>query len=208
MKVAILGGTGKMGGGLARHLAKRFEVAVGSRDPERAMAAAKRAGAASGGGYAQASEGADVIVVTVPYLALGTMVEVAEGARGKLVVSAVNPMKTEGGLLRYRLDKGSAAEELAKNLPGARVATAFNNLPAAIFDEEEVPAVDVLVAADTRDTYEEAAVLVRSIPAMRPLYAGPLSEARVIERITPLVLNLARLNGTGSLATKFVPGKG
>jgi 8-hydroxy-5-deazaflavin:NADPH oxidoreductase len=207
MKVAVLGGTGKMGSGVARHLARTHEVIIGSRDPAKARAAASGVKGASGAGYAQAAREAEVVVVSVPYSALGTMAAVANEVEGKLVVSMVNPMKTEGGLRKFAPEEGSAAEELAKMLPGARVATAFNNVPVAFFDGEEVPTVDVLVAADSRETYEEAAALVRSIPDMRPLYAGPLSEARTIERITPLVLNLARLNETGSLTTKFVSKK-
>jgi predicted dinucleotide-binding enzyme len=64
------------------------------------------------------------------------------------------------------------------------------------------------VAADSKEVFEETATLVRSIPNLRPLYVGPLSQAHVVERMTALVLNLAKLNGTGSLALRFVSKKG
>jgi predicted dinucleotide-binding enzyme len=126
---------------------------------------------------------------------------------GKLVISAINPMKMDSGMLVPALDGGSAAEELARLLPGSRIATAFNNISATFLQREEFPLVDVLIASDTRETYEEAAGLVRTIQNMRPLYAGPLSEAGTIERITPLELNIAKLNGTGSLGPRFVSRK-
>jgi 8-hydroxy-5-deazaflavin:NADPH oxidoreductase len=208
LKVAVLGGTGRMGGGVARHLAKKHEVIIGSRDPGRAKRAAEKFEGARGAGYAQAAAESDVVVVAVPYAALGAMAEVAKEVRGKLVISMVNPLKMEKGLLKFSLEEGSAAEELAAMLPGGKVATAFNNLPAGFFDGEEVPAADILVAAQSSEAFEEAAEVVRSIPRLRPLYAGPLSEARTVEMITPLVLNLAKLNQTGALATKFVTKKG
>jgi len=88
------------------------------------------------------------------------------------------------------------------------VATAFNNVPAGFLRDEIVPPVDILIAADSKETYEEAAELVRGIREMRPLHAGPLSEARMVECITPLVLNLAKFNGMGALTTRFVTRKG
>ena len=61
------------------------------------------------------------------------------------------------------------------------------------------------MASTSKEAYETTASLVRSVRNLRPLYAGPISEAQVVERITALVLNLDRMNGTGSLSTKFVP---
>lgn len=197
-----------MGRGLARHLARNNEVAIGSRDPEKAREAAKGIKGATGTDYASATREADVAIFAIPFSSLGTAAGLAKVLSGKLVVSVVNPIKVEGGLLQFALESGSAAEELARMLPGSRVATAFNNVSSLFFEMEELVPMDILIAADSKEIYEQAARLVRSIPNLRPLYAGPLSQARVIERITPLVLNLAKLNGTGSLTTKFVSRKG
>ena len=207
MKVAVLGGTGKMGSALALRLAKSNGVIIGSRDPARAREAAKGVPGATGMDYAGASREADVVVVAIPNAAVEIMAPLADDLSGKLVVSAVNPLRSEGGLLYCGRDKGSAAEELARILPRSRVATAFNNIPAGLLGKEDI-AIDVLVAADAKETYDEAARLVRSIPNLRPLYAGPLSQAGIVETITALVLNLASLNGTGSLTTRFVSRKG
>lgn len=204
MKVAIIGGTGRMGKALAAHLAKKNQVIIGSRDVGKAKETAARIKGATGGDYIQASREADAAVFAIPYSAIGFAAGLAEGLSGKLVISLINPLRMEGGRLHFALSEGSAAEELAKLLPGSRVATGFNNISSLFLEEEEVVPIDVLVAADSRETYEQAADVVRSIPNLRPLYAGPLSEAGIVERITPLVLNLAKLNGTGSLTTKFV----
>jgi predicted dinucleotide-binding enzyme len=70
--------------------------------------------------------------------------------------------------------------------------------------QEEFPPLDVLVSADTKDVFDEASKVVSSVPNLRPLYAGPLADAHVVESLTALVLNLRKLNGGGEYATKFV----
>ncbi|MDA4119283.1 MAG: NAD(P)-binding domain-containing protein [Thaumarchaeota archaeon] len=208
MKVAVLGGTGAMGGAVAKQLSRNNFVVIGSRDPTRAEEAAKGFKGATGADYATATREAEAAVFAIPYSAIGEAAALANELRGKLVISMFNPLKLEGGLLHYSLEKGSAAEELAALLPASRVATAFNNVPSSIFEEEEPVPMDILVAADSKKTFDEAAVLVRSVPNLRPLYVGPLSQARMVERMTALVLNLAKLNKTGALATRFVSRKG
>jgi len=197
-----------MGRALAKHLSRSYDVIIGSRDPARAAAVAAAIGGASGADYRGASRSADVVIFAIPYEAMGLVADLAAEASTKLVISVINPMKMEGGLLRYALEDGSAAEELAAILPHSRVATAFNNVPSGFLRDDVVPPVDILVAADSKETYEEAAKLVSSIREMRPLYVGPLTEARIVEEVTPLVLNLASLNGTKALTTRFVTRKG
>lgn len=208
MKVAVIGGSGAMGMGIARHLSKNYQVIIGSRDPSRAVAAASGMGGASGADYKGASREADIVIFSIPYEAMGLVGDLAGEVSSKLVISAINPMKLEEGLFRYALEGGSAAEELARILPHSRVATAFNNVPARFLKDDVVPPVDILIATDSKETYEEAAGLVASVKEMRPLYAGPLTEARTVEEITPLVLNLASLNGTKALTTRFVTRRG
>jgi len=208
MKVAVLGGTGAMGVAVAKQLSKNNVVVIGSRDPARAEEAAKSIKGATGADYATATRDAEAAVFAIPYSAIGEAAVLADELKGKLVISVFNPLKLEGGLLHYPLEKGSAAEELAALLPDSRVATAFNNVPARIFEEEEPVPMDILVAAETRETFDEAASLVRSVPNLRPLYVGPLSQAQMVERMTALVLNLAKLNKTGALAPRFVSRNG
>ena len=208
MKVAVLGGTGAMGGAVAKQLSKNNAVVIGSRDPARAVAAAKGFNGATGADYATATREAQAAVFAIPYSAIGETAALANELKGKLVISMFNPLRLEGGLLHYAMEKGSAAEELAALLPDGRVATAFNNVPSRIFEEEEPVPMDILVAADSKETFDETASLVRSIPNLRPLHVGPLSQAQMVERMTALVLNLAKLNKTGSLAPRFVSRKG
>jgi len=208
MKIAVLGGTGKLGLALALRLAAANQVIIGSRDAARAEVAAKKVPGATGTDYESASREADAVVIAVPASAMDTIAPLAKALAGKLVISAVNPLRFEGGLVFFGKEKGSAAEELARLLPESRVATAFNNIPARLLQTGESFPIDVLIAADRRETYEEAAGIVKGIPNLRPLYAGPLSQAAMVESITALVLNLASLNKTGSLTTKFVSRKG
>ncbi len=197
-----------MGLAIAKRLSKNHEVIIGSRDPDRAEQAAKEVKGAVGTDYHVACKMADVIVFSIPYSAVESMAELAEDASGKVAASLINPLRSEGGILHFPLEKGSAAQELARVLPRTRVATAFNNVPKAFFDAEFNQPLDILVAAESKETYDKVAQLVKGIGQMRPLYAGPLSEAGIVERLTPLVLNLARLNGTGMLTTRFVSRKG
>jgi hypothetical protein len=206
MKIAIIGGTGSMGRGLGEQLAKGHEVIVGSRDPAKAKAAAAEI-KARGSDYSTAAKECDAAIVAIPFSAIDLMSSLANDLSGKLVISVINPMKFEHGRWLYGLDRGSAAEMLASKLPKSRVATAFNNVTAAFFCKPEVSRLDVVVAADSKETFVEAAGIVKSIPNLRPLYAGPLSESQTVERITPLILNLARINKTGSLGTRFVSQK-
>jgi len=208
MKIAVLGGTGSIGGAIAKQLSRKYEIIIGSRDPARAAEAAKRIRGGTGADYATASRQAGAVVFSLPYSALGTAAGLTEELSGKLVISPVNPLRFEGGLNYYGLEKGSAAEELAKLIPRSRVATAFNNVPALFLQRDDVVPMDVLVAADARETYDEAAGIVGSIPNVRPLYAGPLSQAGIVEAMTSMVLNLASLNKTGNLTIRFASRKG
>ncbi|HYB07811.1 MAG TPA: NAD(P)-binding domain-containing protein [Nitrososphaerales archaeon] len=208
MRIAVLGGTGSVGGAIAKQLSRKYEIIIGSRDPARAVEAAKRIRGGTGADYATASRQAGAVVFSLPYSALGTAAELTEELSGKLVISPVNPLRFEGGLTYYGLEKGSAAQELAKLIPRSRVATAFNNVPALFLQRDDVVPMDVLIAADARETYDEAAGIVGSIPNVRPLYAGPLSQAGVVEAMTSMVLNLASLNKTGNLTIRFASRKG
>jgi NADPH-dependent F420 reductase len=197
-----------MGRALARQLAKQNVVIIGSRDAAKAEAAAQGLRGVAGSDNRTAAREADVVIFAIPYEAMDLVAGIEGEVSGKLVISLINPMKSEGGLLRYSVAEGSAAEELARMLPRSRVATAFNNVPAGFLKDDVVPPVDILIAADSKETFEGTAELVRGIREMRPLYAGPLSQARIVEEITPLVLNLANFNGTKALTTRFVARKG
>lgn len=209
MKVAIIGGTGTLGRGLAVRLAAGHSVVIGSRDAAKAEAAAQRlaqkgvtVGAATSPEAAQACEAA---ILAIPELEDPSyLAELADALAKKLVVSPIVPMKSDGGALVYSLASGSAAERVAEVLAGSRVAAALHTVPAPLLAKPEVELhCDSLVAADSRETFDEAARLIQGIAGVRALYAGPLSAARSIEELTPLLLNVARLNGLRNLSVRF-----
>ncbi|MBI3859018.1 MAG: NAD(P)-binding domain-containing protein [Thaumarchaeota archaeon] len=204
MKVGILGGTGAMGAGLATHLVRRNKVMLGSRSTDKARSAAAKIEGVSAGSYEEAARWCDVAIVAVPYSSIGALQALAGPLSGKLVISIVNPLRLEGGVLQYSLEEGSAAERLASLLPKSRIAAAFNNVPVAFFRKAPSEEVDVLVAADTRETFQEVAGLVKNFAMMRPVYVGPLTQAQSVERLTVMVLNAAKLSGGPKYSVRFV----
>ncbi len=193
-----------MGAGLAAHLSRTHKVRIGSRSRVKAMAAASSIPGVEGDEDSAVASWCDAAIVSVPFSAIGSLSAFAEQLSGKLVMSIINPMKREGDLLQYASDSGSAAGAVASALPGSRVATAFNNVPVAFFKKPSDQEVDVLVAADSRSTFEEAADIINSLPRMRPLYVGTLSQAESVERLTVMVLNAAKLNGGSRFSVRFV----
>src|SRR4051812_7712251 len=136
--IAIIGGTGPEGKGLAARFAKAgLSVIIGSRSAERGEEAAKEireaaGGSVSGAANADAALSADTILITVPYSGLGdTLPPLAAAIGAKIVVSTVVPLEFSGGRASMmQVDAGSAAEEIAGLLPEARVVGAFQNLAA------------------------------------------------------------------------------
>jgi NADPH-dependent F420 reductase len=208
--IALVGGTGDLGLGLACRFAKNYRVVIGSRDAARATEAAKKVSGLVGATVvgmtnSDAAGVSDVVVLTIPDLPSDEMLlSVRPAVAGKLVVSPIVPMEFRDGLFSPTLSSGSAAEKVA-SLVGTRVAAAFHNVPAARLLEPEIPLdYDVLVAAETREVFTETAALVSSIQTLRPLYAGPLRVSRAIEWLTPTLLNVGRLNKIKTPSVKVV----
>jgi len=131
--------------------------------------------------------------------------ELKRELRGKLVISPIVPMKMKQGQFIYSPDDGSAAQSVASIIEGSRVAAAFHTTPAAkLLAIREPLDYTVLVAAETREIFAEASPIVSSIKNLEPLYAGPLSAATTIEGLTPLLLNLAKLNRMRNPSIKIV----
>lgn len=206
MKIAVLGGTGDQGLGLALRLALAGEeIIIGSRDAEKAVSAAQKvleiAGRddlkVKGATNAEAAEDAEVAILTVPLQAqMATLGSVKEAIRGKVLIDATVPIDSclGGSAVRYiDLWDGSAAERAARFLEdqGTRVAAAFNNISAsALLDITGPVDCDCLIASDHRDALELASELAEKIDGVRAIDCGGLENARVIEKITPLLINL------------------
>ncbi len=203
--VAVLGGTGAEGSGLAlRWALAGYRVVIGSRDAARAETAAgeirRRAGSAVeivGRTNPDAAAETDLVVLTVPFAAqLATLHQVREQLRpGTVLVDVTVPLATAvGGRPTQVLGvwAGSAAEQAAATVPqGISVVAAFHHVGAhALGDPSHPIDCDVLVCGDTRAAKERVRPLVEAIAGARYVDAGPLANARVVEGITALLVGI------------------
>ena len=210
MRLAIVGGTGTLGKGLATRLSVENEVLIGSRSREKGENVAAEAKAAlgrdiRGGSNEDVPNSSDAAILAIPGLDDAALLEELKAPLGgKLVISPIVPMRFENGLLVYSQATGSAAEDVAKTLESSRVAAAFHHIPALTMAERDSKLdFDVLVACDKAD-YEAASAVVGTVQGLRPLYVGPLSLSRTLEQITPVLINTARLNKLSRLSVKLV----
>lgn len=210
--LALLGGTGAEGKGLALRLAQAgAAVIIGSRDAERAASAAAElsqilaanpAAVAAGGRITgcdnqAAAEQAETAFITVPYAAQSALLApLAPALAGKVAVNVIAPMRFERGIgaVAVPVDAGSAAQESQQLLPDSLIAAAFQNVSA-----EELLAIDrpmegdVIVCADHTAAKERAMDLAAQIPHLRPVDGGGLGNARYVEQLTPLLVNINRI---------------
>ncbi|MDG7007852.1 MAG: NADPH-dependent F420 reductase [Nitrososphaerota archaeon] len=211
MRLAIIGGTGTLGKGLAIRLSAANQVLIGSRSEEKAESAAAEIKAATGrdvqgGSNEDVANSCDAAILAVPSLDdPGFLDALKAPLKGKIVISPIVPMRFENGFLVYSKATGSAAEDVATVLRESRVAAAFHHVPAlTMANEDEELGFDVLVACDNKADYEGASAIVGSVKGLRPLYAGPLSVSRALEQLTPILINTARLNNLRRLSVKLV----
>ncbi len=208
MKIAILGGTGDEGLGLAiRYAWAGEEVIIGSRVLERAEEAARRVqevvphGQVSGMVNEDAAAAGDMVFISVPYAGLrGTVAALAPLLAGKIVVSLVVPLQFgKGGPHALRVEEGSAAEQAQALAPEARVVGAFHNLSAhELMDPEKDLDCDVIVCADDRTARREVMVLAEKLRGVRAVDGGALAYSRYVEDFTALLISINRRYKTHS----------
>jgi NADPH-dependent F420 reductase len=198
--IAIVGGTGPEGSGLALRWARAGEaLIVGSRDAQRAQAAADRlrelTGARVSGAENQtACRGAELVVLTIPFQAHAeTLKHIRPGLRaGQIVVDATVPLAASiGGRATRTLGvwQGSAAEEAAELIPeGVGVVAAFQNVSSELLADEGEVDCDVVVCSNDREAAARVRALARKIPGVRALDGGKLENARIVEQITALLI--------------------
>lgn len=211
MKIALLGGTGDIGQGLALRWAydTNHAVLIGSRDPDRAAekAAEYEQELDSRGvdpeirGFEnrEAASRGDVVVLSVPaYHVSDTVEAVADDLDPDtvLVSPAVGMKRDDDGMHYHRPGAGSVTAVAAKAAPeDVAVVGAFHNLAAGrLADLDAELGVDTLLVGDDPDAKEQVRLLADGIEGLRPLDAGPLANAPEIEGLTPLMINLARYN--------------
>ena len=221
MRIALLGGTGDIGQGLALRWAydTTHEVLIGSRDPERAREKAdeyeteldSRGVECEVKGFenAMAADRADVVVLSVPaYHLVDTVEAVADRLDEEtvLVSPAVGMKRDEDGLHYNRPGAGSvtalAADAAPEDVP---VVGAFHNLAAGrLADLDATLDWDTLLVGDDEDAKDIVADLAEGIEGLRALDAGGLANAAEVESVTPLLINVARENdGLHDLGVKF-----
>jgi len=200
MKIAILGGTGKEGAGLATRWALAgHSIIIGSRDAERARTKAAdlreitRKLPIVGHTNVEAAELGDIVVITLPALGLATTLpEVAAACRGKIVVSTVVPLTFGGPRLFTPPPAGSSAEEAQALLPDAKVVAAFHHIAAHELAEIEEPIdCDLLLCGQDAEAKEKVAELGRSV-GLRPVDVGGLTNAGPLEGITAVLATINR----------------
>jgi NADPH-dependent F420 reductase len=215
--IAILGGTGDQGLGLALRFAKAGRrVVIGSRVPERAASAADEVKAAVGSaqviglGNADATRQAPIVILSVPFEHVAATVRAIKGSltAGQIVVSMCVPLATAIGDAAVRtvgVWQGSCAELVASLVPeDVHTVSAFQNVPAHRLRALSQPVeCDVVVsgAAEPRRTVMGLCALV---PGLRAVDGGALSNARIVEAITALLVGLnVRLKTPEGIGIRF-----
>lgn len=201
-----MGGTGPQGKGLGYRFARHgHDVVVGSRAAEKATAAAGEiserlagvdgAGSVSGAANAEACEGADVVVLAVPWDGHDELVSSLPLA-GKTVVSCVNPLAFDKrGAHGEIIDggEGSAAERAQALAPDATVVGAFHNVSAVgLWGDVDYLDEDVLCVGDSDEGKQVAMELARAVIGREGISAGKLRLARQLEPLTAVLISINR----------------
>lgn len=201
--IAILGGTGDQGLGLALRFAKAGRrVVIGSRKADRALAAAQEVSEAVPGadvsGYenSEAAPLASIVIISVPFEHMaGTVKAIKESlVEGQILVSMAVPLATavgDGAMRTVGIWQGSAAE-LVQSLapPGVDVVSAFQNVSAHRLRELAQPVDCDVVVSGKKASRAQVMELCQLIPGLRGLDGGPLSNARIVEDMTALLIGM------------------
>lgn len=201
--VAVLGGTGPQGRGLARRFASAgVTVVVGSRAAEKAERVAAElveatGGTVTGAANLDAAAAGDVVLLVVPWDGHQELIEsLREALVGKIVVDCVNPLGFDKqGPFALRVDEGSATEQAAALLPESRVVGAFHNVSAVLLDDPDVESIetDVLVLGDDdREATDLVQALADTIPGVRGVYGGRKRNAHQVEAFTANLIAINR----------------
>jgi 8-hydroxy-5-deazaflavin:NADPH oxidoreductase len=227
--IAIIGGTGPEGSGLARRWAQAGEaIIIGSRDEKRAADAAQklresvcggtgvpgRALVIAGAENKAACETAEIVVLTVPFDGQAEMLKHIKPALrpGQILVDTTVPLAASvGGRPTRSLGvwQGSAAQQAAELVPeGVSVVAAFHNVSAELLHHERPVDCDVIVCSDDKAAAQRVRALARKIPGVRALDGGKLENARIVEQITALLIGFnIRSKGHSGLRITGLPSE-
>ena len=199
-RIAILGGTGAQGTGLALRLAKAgHTVTIGSRDPDKAREAAGKASArinkwVGGASNREAATEAEIAVLTVPYgVQRGTVEHVLSQLRGKILIDATVPLIPPRVDI-VQLPNGQSVVAAIQALVGdtVRIVSAFQNVSARHLSDLDDPIdCDVLVCGDDPTACDVAIGLCHDI-GVRGLYAGRIANSAAVEALTSVLIQINR----------------
>ena len=189
--VAVIGGTGNLGAALAKRLAAAGRrVLIGSRDAERARAAAAQLGASLGAGTnAEVAAAADVVIVAVPFASQRTTLQdIAPHVAGKIVVDTTVPL-VPPKVMRVQLPPEGSAALIAQQVlgPSVRVVSAFHNVAAHKLATDEKVECDVLVFGDDRKA-RDVVVALADACGLRGVHAGALANSVAAESLTSIII--------------------
>ena len=210
--VAVIGGTGELGRGLVvRWVLGGERVIIGSRSVEKARRVAGELSRLTGreigwASYREAAREAEIVVLSVPFEALPAVAEeVRDEVAGKIVLSVIVPLRFRGEDVEcLRPESGSAAEEVARLLPGARVVSAFHTVGAKMLQEIGSPVpCDVVVCGDDEGAKQRVIRLINGIPGMRAIDGGALKNSRLVEATVALLVELSRMYGVPGVSIRF-----
>jgi NADPH-dependent F420 reductase len=187
----VVGGTGDLGSAIARRLlAAGYPVIVGSRDAERASAAAAALGAGGRGATnVDAARDADIVIVTVPFASqAGILASIAPVVQGKLVVDTTVPLQPPK-VMRVQLPPEGSAAQCAQKLlgPGVTLCSAFHNVAAHRLASDADIDCDVLVFGDDKAARERVVEIVNAC-RLRGLHGGALANSAAAEALTSVLI--------------------
>jgi NADPH-dependent F420 reductase len=212
LTIAVLGGTGKEGKGLAYRWAKAgYKVVIGSRIPEKAVTVASEIielleGSSSvvGASNLEAAQQAEIVVLTVPYAAhRDTLQGVKDALKGKLLIDVTVPLVPPKVSKVQMPAAGSAAQE-AKAILGddVQVVAAFQNISHELLMTDSEMECDVLVTGSSREARVEAIKLVEAA-GLNGWDAGPIENSVVVEGLTSVLININKQYGSTHAGIKI-----
>jgi NADPH-dependent F420 reductase len=227
--IAIVGGTGAEGSGLALRWARAGEaIIIGSRDAQRAVdtAAKLREQIVTGTGAPErlidisgaenqaACRAADIVMLTVPFESQAEMLKHLKPAlrTGQILVDATVPLAASVGGRATRtvgVWQGSAAQQAAELVPtGVAVVAAFHHTSAEVLRGADPVDCDVIVCSDDKEAGLRVRALARKIPGVRAIDGGKLENARIVEQITALLIGMnIRHKGHSGIRITGLPGE-
>lgn len=200
--IAVLGGTGPQGRGLARRFAQSgLTVVIGGRSAERSAGVADALSAdigvtVTGTDNLSAAQQGDLVLVVVPWEGHADLLrELKPALAGKVVVDCVNPLGFDKqGAFALAVEEGSATEQAAAILTESTVVGAFHNVSAVLLEDPEVTdlGTDVLVLGDDREATDLVQALADRVPGARGVYGGRLRNAHQVEALTANLISINR----------------